>query len=41
MKIWSDEYENRDEVVRDYQKDFATCRGEAFMIEQVINNPNS
>ena len=26
---------------RDYQKDFATCRGEAFMIEQVINNPNS
>ena len=26
---------------RDYQTDFATCRGEAFMIEQVINNPNS
>ena len=23
MKIWSDEYENRDEVYRDYQKDFA------------------
>ena len=26
---------------RDYQKDFATCRGDAFMIEQVINNPNN
>jgi len=24
MKIWSDEYENRDEVTRDYQKDFST-----------------
>ena len=24
MKTWSDEYESRDEVVRDYQKDFYT-----------------
>lgn len=23
MKVWSDEYENRDEVLRDYQKDFS------------------
>ena len=26
---------------RDYQRDFATCKGESYMIEKVLNDPNN
>jgi len=39
MKIWSDEYENRDEVTRDYQKDFSTIlkRIEGYELDHTLD----
>jgi len=39
MKVWSDEYENRDEVVRDYQKDFSTIlkRIEGYELDHTLD----
>jgi|13_taG_2_1085334.scaffolds.fasta_scaffold02999_6 hypothetical protein len=42
MKTWSDEYKNRDEVVRDYQKDFSTIlkRIEGYEFDHTLDIKN-
>ena len=39
MKVWSDQYENRDEVTRDYQKDFSTIlkRIEGYELDHTLD----